>query len=168
MTINITINLCGHHSTNHEEVTKVLRVPTRPRSKRRYDYKKMKSLISFIENLGLSPEEFQEKIRQLRYSRDYTFLSSDERDNNNLNAVKAVDFGLYSALTKAINCDMRSHQNEHHKNLNQLQTSKSGKVEFVERHKKENSKCPRGLRTFVLHDNDDEDDNGGGGYEVPR
>ncbi|VVA12869.1 Hypothetical predicted protein [Prunus dulcis] len=166
MTINITINLCKHHSTNQKQVTKVLRVPTRPRSKRRYDYTKMKSLVSFIENLGLSPEKFQEKIRQLRYSRDYTFLSSDER--HNVNAVKPVDFGLYSALTKAINCDMRSHQKEHHKNLNQLQTSKSGKVESVKHQKKENSKCPRGLRTFVLHDEDEEDDNGGGGDDVSR
>ncbi|PQQ11403.1 hypothetical protein Pyn_34557 [Prunus yedoensis var. nudiflora] len=125
------------------------------------------SVLNGLESL--SPEEFQEKIRQLRYSRDYTFLSSDERDNNNVNAVKDVDFGLYSALTKAINRDMRSHQKENHKNLNQLQTSKSGKVEFVERQKKENSKCPRGLRTFVLHDNtDDEDDNGGEEEEETR
>jgi hypothetical protein len=60
-------------------IEKVVHVPTRPRTKLARSKKIRRSyLASFIRSLGLTPEELQEKIRKLKYSRDYSFLFDDD------------------------------------------------------------------------------------------
>ncbi|KAM1251017.1 hypothetical protein FF1_033556 [Malus domestica] len=136
---------CGTHHHRDGLVTKVLRVPTRPRSKRRYECRmKRESLRSYVKNLGLDPAELQEKIQKMREARDYSFLLSEEC-NNSVNGVQENNNArLYSALTKFLN------QNNPH----QLgaATSKLSKVESDE---KKHGGSPRSLLGFDPDDDDD-------------
>jgi DNA polymerase III gamma/tau subunit len=69
-------NIVGEHG-----IKKVLQVPTRPRTKLVRNKKIRRScLASFIKSLGLTQEELNEKIRKLKYSRDYSFLFSDDHE----------------------------------------------------------------------------------------
>ncbi|CAK9135040.1 unnamed protein product [Ilex paraguariensis] len=60
-------------------VQRVLYVPTRPRSVRKRMQGKQRGL--FISSLRFSPEELEEKIAKLKYSRDYSLLFEDMDDN---------------------------------------------------------------------------------------
>ena len=67
-------------AVGQDGMKKLLHVPTRPRTKLVRSKKISRScLISFIKSLQLSEEELQEKIRKLKYSRDYSFLFSHDQ-----------------------------------------------------------------------------------------
>jgi hypothetical protein len=95
-------------TVGQDGMKKLLHVPTRPRTKlvRKRSKKISRScLISFIKSLELSEEELQEKIRKLKYSRDYSFLfSHDQKIKPYLVKVSAPnDSKKYLHLVKRIN-----------------------------------------------------------------
>jgi hypothetical protein len=81
--IPMKITMITQHSSTtvgQDGMKKLLHVPTRPRTKLVRSKKISRScLISFIRSLQLSEEELQEKIRKLKYSRDYSFLFSHDQ-----------------------------------------------------------------------------------------
>ncbi|CAN6724798.1 unnamed protein product [Malus baccata var. baccata] len=127
----------GTHHHPDGRVTKVLLVPTKPRSKRRYECRmKRESLRLYVKNLGLTPAELQEKVRKVREARDYSFLLSEECDNSVDGVQENNNVRLYNALTKTLN------QNNHH--------------HFVSRRSMHGG-SPRSLLEFVRDDADDDD-----------
>jgi hypothetical protein len=94
-------------------IEKVVHVPTRPRTKLARSKKIRRSyLASFIRSLGLTPEELQEKIRKLKYSRDYSFLFDDDHQQT-----EKIIFQPYFRLDKVEAFDHQYHHNKKKKKL---------------------------------------------------